>query len=44
VLKFGAPLECQMPSLDDAFVQEQMIIPPFQPAAEQNAIAGTAGV
>lgn len=29
VLKFGAPLEDQLPNLGDKFLEEQMVIPPF---------------
>ena len=44
VLKFGAPLENQIPGLDERLAQEQMIVPPFRPTTEQASLAGTAGV
>jgi acetolactate synthase-1/2/3 large subunit len=44
VLKFGAALESQLPGLDDGFIRKHMIVSPFQPAAGQEAVTGTAGV
>ena len=44
VLKFGAPLESQLPSLDDRWIEQQMIIPPFRPTTAQKSMPGTAGV
>ena len=44
VLKFGAPLESQLPSLDDRWIEQQMIIPPVRPTTAQKSMPGTAGV
>jgi acetolactate synthase-1/2/3 large subunit len=43
VLKFGAPLEDQLPAMDPGLLQEQMLAEPFRPDGEITA-PGTAGV
>ncbi|ABD08496.1 acetolactate synthase large subunit [Rhodopseudomonas palustris HaA2] len=43
VLKFGAPLESQMPAIDDALIAREMIVPPFVPGAAPKH-SGGAGV
>ena len=43
VLKFGAPLEDQLPSMDRKVIAAEMLVEPFEPA--QNAsLPATAGV
>lgn len=43
VLKFGAPLESQMPAIDDALIAREMIVPAFVPGAPPKH-SGGAGV
>jgi len=43
VLKFGAPLESQMPAIDDVLIAREMIVPPFKPGAPPKH-SGGAGV
>ena len=43
VLKFGAPLEDQMPSLARELIAAEMLLPPFD-AARQAPLPATAGV
>jgi acetolactate synthase I/II/III large subunit len=44
VLKFGSPLEKQMPEMDQRLIEKEMLIPPFQEKLEQDALGATAGV
>lgn len=43
VLKFGAPLEDQLPSMDRALLAAEMLVAPYEPAQEA-ALPATAGV
>ncbi|WP_420134741.1 thiamine pyrophosphate-binding protein [Rhodopseudomonas sp.] len=43
VLKFGAPLESQLPSIDDELIAREMIVAPFKPGAPPSQ-SGGAGV
>src|SRR6202521_6020254 len=43
VLKFGAPLEDQLPPLDRGLLAAEMLVPPFEPA-QQAPLPATAGV
>ena len=44
VLKFGAPLEDQLPSMDRKLIEAEMLVPPFKPAPQHVALPATAGV
>jgi acetolactate synthase-1/2/3 large subunit len=43
VLKFGAPLESQLPAIDDRLIDAEMLIAPFVPGAAPK-VSGGAGV
>src|SRR5207237_1151038 len=43
VLKFGSPLEDQLPSMDRKLMAAEMLVEPFEPAAHA-ALPATAGV
>ena len=44
VLKFGAPLESQIPEINQKLLESEMVIPPFKPLSQPNADTGGAGV
>ena len=44
VLKFGFPLENQMPTIATQLIDSEMIIPPFQETDGRPALVATAGV
>lgn len=44
VLKFGAPLESQLPAMAQGLIETEMLIPPFKGKPAQEALVATAGV